>query len=164
MLSHSLRGCLKSLLNNLLARSNKNQSTVCALKTLFQSIEDQIEHLSSHGQIVHTTAKQSFHVVERTKTSTKCTKMDVRVKRATLLFSVVKLNMQICDVLLTVVVVLACSSYNRYYRHCRRKTSKSRKRLFRKYLFSSRSLRGCLKSLLKNLLARGNKSINSLRT
>ena len=71
-------------------------------------------------------------------------------------------NMQICDVLVAVVVLLAWFSYNRscrYYRHCRRKTSKRRKKLFRKYLFSSRSLRGCLKSPLNNLLARGSKSI-----
>ena len=40
------------------SNSVKTQSRVCALKTLFQSIEDQIEHLSSYAGVVHTTAKQ----------------------------------------------------------------------------------------------------------
>ena len=54
--------------------------------------EDMIEHLSSYAHVVYTIAKnRSFHVVERTRTSTKCQKMkNARAKRAKILFSIVK--------------------------------------------------------------------------
>ena len=49
---------------------------------------------------------RSFHVVERTRTSTKCQKMkNARAKRAKILFSLS--NMQICGVFVAVVVVVA---------------------------------------------------------
>ena len=49
-----------------------------------------------------------FHVVKRTRTSAECEKMkNARAKRAKLLFFIFKLNMQICDVLVAVVVVVA---------------------------------------------------------
>ena len=49
---------------------------------------------------------RSFHDVERTRTSAERAKMkNARAKRAKLLFSLS--NMQICDVLVAVVVVLA---------------------------------------------------------
>ena len=47
---------------------------------------------------------RSFHVVERTRTSTKCQKMKIaRAKRAKILFFI----MQICGVFVAVVVVVA---------------------------------------------------------
>ena len=50
--------------------------------------------------------KRSFHVVERTRTSTKCQKMkNARAKRAKILFSLS--IMQICGVFVAVVVVVA---------------------------------------------------------
>ena len=53
--------------------------------------EDKIEHLSSYAHVVHTTAKQVIHVVERTRTSSKCQKMkNARAKRAKILFFIVK--------------------------------------------------------------------------
>ena len=49
---------------------------------------------------------RSFHVVERTRTSANCPEMkNARAKRAKLLFSLS--NMQICDVPVAVVVVVA---------------------------------------------------------
>ena len=49
---------------------------------------------------------RSFHVVERTRTAVKCTKMKIEfAKHAKVLFFIV--NMQICDVLVAVVIVLA---------------------------------------------------------
>ena len=49
---------------------------------------------------------RSFHVVERTRTSTKCQNMkNARAKRAKILFFIV--NMQICGVFVAVVVVVA---------------------------------------------------------
>ena len=49
---------------------------------------------------------RSFHVVERTRTSSKCQKMkNARAKRAKILFFIVK--MQICGVFVAVVVVVA---------------------------------------------------------
>ena len=49
---------------------------------------------------------RSFHVVERTGTSTKCQQMkNARAKRAKILFSLS--NMQICWVFVAVVVVVA---------------------------------------------------------
>ena len=49
---------------------------------------------------------RSFHVVERTRTSAKCTKMKTaRAKRANLSYSLS--NLQIYDVLVAVVVVVA---------------------------------------------------------
>ena len=51
---------------------------------------------------------RSFHVVERTRTSSKCQKMKyARAKRAKLQFLFSLSNMQICDVLDAVVVVVA---------------------------------------------------------
>ena len=55
--------------------------------------QDKIEHLSSYAHVVHTTAKRSFHVIERTRTSSKCQKMkNARAKRAKILFSIVKMK------------------------------------------------------------------------
>ena len=52
---------------------------------------------------------KSFHVVERTRTSTKCQKIkNARAKRAKILFSLS--IMQICGVFVAVVVVVALSS------------------------------------------------------
>jgi len=53
--------------------------------------EDKIEHLSSYAHVVHTTAKKVIHVIERTRTSSKCQKMKfARAKRAKILFLIVK--------------------------------------------------------------------------
>ena len=52
---------------------------------------EKIDHLSSYAHVVHTTAKQIIHVVERTKTSSKCQKMKkARAKRAKIMFFIVK--------------------------------------------------------------------------
>ena len=49
---------------------------------------------------------RSFHVVERTRTSAECPKMkNARAKRAKTCFSLS--NMQICDVLVAVIVMVA---------------------------------------------------------
>ena len=54
--------------------------------------EDKIEPLSSYAHVVHTTAKQVIHVVERTRNSAKCQKVkSARVKHANeILFFIVK--------------------------------------------------------------------------
>ena len=53
--------------------------------------QDKIEHLSSYAHVVHTTAKKVIHVIERTRTSSKCQKMKfARAKRAKILFLIVK--------------------------------------------------------------------------
>ena len=66
--------------------------------------------MSSYGHVVHTTANRSFHVVERTRMSAKCRKMkNARAKRAKLLVFVT--NIQICDVLVAVLVVVAQAPY-----------------------------------------------------
>ena len=51
----------------------------------------------------------SFHVAERARATVKCKKKfnNARVKPAKVLLSIHLLNMQICEVLVTVVVVLA---------------------------------------------------------
>ena len=58
------------------------------------TLEDKIEHLSSYAHVVHTTEKQVIHVIERTRTSSKCQKMKnarvKRAKRAKMLFFIVK--------------------------------------------------------------------------
>ena len=54
----------------------------------------------------HQLKHRFFHVVERTRTSSKCQKMkSARAKRAKILFSLS--NMQICGGLVAVVVVVA---------------------------------------------------------
>ena len=61
------------------------------LEPAFQRLEDKIEHLLSYAGVVPTTAKQSFHVVERSRTSAKCIKIkNARAKRAKLLFFIIK--------------------------------------------------------------------------
>ena len=63
----------------------------CKLEPALGTYKDDVEHLSSYALVVHTTTKQSFHVVERTRTSSKCQKMkNARAKRAKILFFIVK--------------------------------------------------------------------------
>ena len=79
---------------------------IIKLEPALQRKEDKIEHC--HHMFTSSTQPQnrSFHVVERTRTSAKCPKMEnARAKRAKLLFFLS--NMQICDILIAVVVVLA---------------------------------------------------------
>ena len=67
-----------------------NKSTVYLIfqEPAFGTLEDKIEHLSTYAPVVHTTA---FHLVEKTRTSSKCQKMkNARAKRAKILFFVVK--------------------------------------------------------------------------
>ena len=54
------------------------------LEPALGTLQDKIEHLSSYAHVVHTTLKhRSFHVVERTGTSSKCQKMkNALAKRA----------------------------------------------------------------------------------
>ena len=69
--------------------------------------QNKIEHC--HRMFTSSTQLQnrSFHVVERTKTSAKCRKMkNARAKRAKILLFLLS-NMQISDVLVAVVVVVA---------------------------------------------------------
>ena len=58
----------------------------------------------------HKRQNWSFHAVERTGTTAKCTKNEKKnasAKRAKVLFFIRLLNMQICEVLVAFVVVLA---------------------------------------------------------
>jgi len=60
------------------------------LEPALQKYDDKTEHLSSYAHVVHTTAKQ-VHVVERTRTSSKCQKMKpARAKRAKIMVFIVK--------------------------------------------------------------------------
>ena len=55
--------------------------------------QDKIEHLSSYAHVTPSTQlqKRSFHVIERTTTSSKCQKMkNARTKRAKILFFIVQ--------------------------------------------------------------------------
>ena len=64
------------------------------------------ENFSSSGHVCTQLQNKSFHVVERTRTAAKCTKMkNARAKRAKVLFFAAKYAN--CDVLVAVVVVVA---------------------------------------------------------
>ena len=55
--------------------------------------QDKIEHLSSYAHVTSSTQlqKRSFHVIERTRTSSKCEKVkNARAKRAKILFFIVQ--------------------------------------------------------------------------
>ena len=55
--------------------------------------QDKIEHLSSYAHVASSTQlqKRSFHVIERTRTSSKCQKMkNAPAKRAKILFFIVQ--------------------------------------------------------------------------
>ena len=63
----------------------------CKLEPALGTYEDKVEHLSSYALVVHTTSKQSFHVVERTRTSSRYQKMkNACAKPAKILFFIVK--------------------------------------------------------------------------
>ena len=89
----------------------------CVLTVLELSWNKRLGHKKTKLNICHhmlTSSTQlqnkSFHVVERTRTSSKCQKMKyARAKRAKILFSIVK-YIQICGVFVAVVVVIALSS------------------------------------------------------
>ena len=61
------------------------------LESVVWRSKEGIEYLWSSAHVVHLTEKQSFHVVERTRTAAKCTKMkNTHTQRAKLQFFVVK--------------------------------------------------------------------------
>ena len=60
--------------------------------------QDKIEHLSAYAHVTSSTQlqKRSFHVIERTRTSSKCENMKyARAKRANILFFIVQ-NANLC--------------------------------------------------------------------